>query len=269
MTIIMLLVSLASAEEPEAPVTEEATQDDIERFDEEMTIGPNEEIIVFGEMEIVRQRAELEADLRDLGYREAKTKDGRTVFRPEVAWHPTVVIHDEGFVVLKRSPIRVEPWVQGRSKLVWLSCLPPFTPMCIRIGGQIVSARKLHPKKGYVAEAIDPRVRQWRAAVVSNAMSTRLGEEIPDMIELIWTMGVMPGQEDAVPMSIPERRSALLAFWSGRACTPEGAAARELVADFLNYVVQDSAHPVTAKEQSIASAESYCGLNLVLDSPVP
>ena len=268
MTVLMLLVSLASAEEPGAAAPAEAEQEDGVIFDDEMIIGADEEIIVFGELEIVRQRAALEADLRDLGYREAKTKDGRTVFRPEVAWHPTVVVHDEGFVVLKRSPVRVEPWVEGRTKLVWLSCLPPFTPMCVRIGGQIVSARKLHPKKGYVAEAIDPRVRQWRSAVVSNAMSTRLGEEIPDMIESIWTLGVMPGQEDAAPMSIAERRATLLAFWSGRACTPEGAAARELVEDFLNYVVQDSTHPATIEEQAIASAESYCGLTLTLDSPV-
>ena len=263
MTLLMLLLALASAEEPDTA----APAEDVERFDEEMTIDANEEIIVFGELEVARQRAALEADLRDLGYSEAKTKDGRTVFRPEVAWHPTVVVYDEGFVVLKRSPVRIEPWVQGRTKLVWLSCLPPFTPMCLRIGGQIVSARKLHPKKGYVAAAIDPRIRQWRAAVVSNAMGTRLGEEIPDMIESIWTLGVMPGQEDAAPMSIPERRAALLAFWSGRACTPEGAAARTLVEDFLNYVVQDSAHPVTAEEQVTASTESYCGLTLKLDSP--
>ena len=98
MTLLMLLLALASAEEPDTA----APAEDVERFDEEMTIDANEEIIVFGELEVARQRAALEADLRDLGYSEAKTKDGRTVFRPEVAWHPTVVVYDEGFVVLKR-----------------------------------------------------------------------------------------------------------------------------------------------------------------------
>jgi hypothetical protein len=260
MILLTLLVARASAAEPGADVPDAS-------IDEEMIVAHDEEIIVFGELEIARRRAELEADLRDLGYREVKTKDGRTIFRPEVAWHPTVVIHDEGYVILKRSPVRVEPWVQGRTKLTWLSCLPPFTPMCLRIGGQIVSPRKLTPKKGYVAEAIDPRVRQWRAAIVSDAMGRRLGEDIPDMLESIWSLGVMPGQEGAEPMSVTERRAALLAFWSGRACTPEGAQARAIVEDFLSFVVQDSPHPVTAEEQARASAESYCGMTLVLDSP--
>ena len=211
------------------------------------------------------RRSELEADLRDLGYREAKTKDGRTIFRPEVNWHPTVIIHDEGFVVLKRSPVRFEPWVEGRTKLVWLSCLPPFTPMCLRLSGQLVSPRKLTPKKGTVVGAIDPKVRRWRAAVVSSAMGRRLNEDIPDMLESIWTLGVMPGEDDAAPMSYPERRASLLAFWSGRACTPEGAAAQALTVDFINYIVQDSTHPVTAEELAQANTESYCQLTLVLD----
>ncbi|MFT5679996.1 MAG: hypothetical protein ACI8RZ_000901 [Myxococcota bacterium] len=261
MILLALLVSMASAEEPD---TEDSSFED-PIINEEMIVGADEEIIVFGELEIARRRGELESDLRDLGYREAKTKNGRTTFRPEVAWHPSVIIDADGYVILRRSPIRIEPWVEGRTKFTWLSCIPPFTPMCIRIGGWIVSNRKLTPKKGYVAEAIDPRVRQWRAAIVTSAMGKRLGEDIPDMLESVWTLGTMPGQEDTAPMSIVERRAALLSFWSGRACTPEGAQARELVEDFLSYVVQDSPHPVTAEEQARASAESYCGLALTLD----
>lgn len=259
--ILLLLGALARADDPDTG----APADEVP--DEEMVVGPNEEVIVFGELEIARRRGELERDLRDLGYREAKTKDGRTIFRPEVAWHPSVIIDDDGYVILRRSPVRVEPWVQGRTKLVWLSCIPPFTPMCVRIGGWIVSEAKLTPKKGYVAAAIDPKVRSWRAAIVSEAMGRRLGEEIPDMLESVWTLGLMPGDEGGTPMPVEERRAVLLSFWSGRACTPEGAQARELVEDFLNYVVQDSPHPVTAEEQAAASAESYCGLTLTLDSP--
>ncbi|MDG1477960.1 MAG: hypothetical protein P8R54_00145 [Myxococcota bacterium] len=265
MILLALLASGASAEEPDATDDASTSPIDDTLIDEEMVVGANEEIIVFGELEIIRRRADLEADLRDLGYREAKTKDGRTTFRPEVAWHPTVIIDDDGYVLLRRTPVRIEPWVEGRTKLTWLSCIPPFTPMCVRIGGWIVSNRKLTPKKGYVAGAIDPRVRQWRAAIVSNAMGQRLGVDIPDMLESIWTLGTMPGQEDTEPMSMTERRAALLGFWSGRACTPEGAQARSLVEDFLNYVVQDSPHAATPEEQASASAESYCGLTLTLD----
>jgi hypothetical protein len=265
MILLALLVSVSAAEETDTTEDGSVAPIDDTIIDEEMVVGANEELIVFGELEIIRRRADLEADLRDLGYREAKTKDGRATFRPEVAWHPTVIIDDDGYVLLRRSPVRIEPWVEGRTKLTWLSCIPPFTPMCVRIGGWIVSNRKLTPKKGFVAGAIDPRVRQWRAAIVSNAMGQRLGVDIPDMLESVWTLGTMPGQEDTEPMNMEERRAALLGFWSGRACTPEGAQARSLVEDFLSYVVQDSQHPVTAEEQAYASAESYCGLILTLN----
>ena len=43
------------------------------------------------------------------------------------------------------------PGQQSESnKLRYLWCLPPFTPMCLRMGGQIVSMAKLDPQKARV-----------------------------------------------------------------------------------------------------------------------
>ena len=216
----------------------------------------DEEMIVFGELEAQRRRQQLDQDLRDLGYRAGKRKDGRTVYRPEVAWHPSVIIDDDGYAIIKRSPVRFEPWVQGRSNLRWISCIPPFTIMCIKLSGQLVSDAKLTPKKQVVAEGIDPALDSWRAVVVANAMAERLGVAIPDMLEATW----QDGGSGEVRLETPtERRAAILEFWVSRACTPEGAAAREVAADFLRYEVQPSAHPVTPAELAAVNARSPCG----------
>lgn len=243
--MLQLLLHAALAQEPPA--------------DEEEAAGDPDEMIVFGDLVEQERRQELTETLLDLGYRPGKRRDnGRVVYRPEVAWHPSVIIDDDGYAILKRSPVRFEPWIDLKSEpLEWVSCVPPFTVMCVRIGGWMVSNRKLNHKKEFVAEGIDPTLDAWREVLVANAMGRRLNEEIPDMLEGIWLRGEVPLGE---PLETPEqRRAAVLTFWASRACTPEGAAARQTAADFLEYVVQSSPHPVTAEEKAQAEAANLCG----------
>jgi hypothetical protein len=226
--------------------------------------GSDEEMIVFGDLEEQRRRQDLTATLLDLGYRPGRDRNsGRTVYRPEVAWHPSVIIDDDGYAIIRRSPVRFEPWVEGRSNLKWISCIPPFTVMCVRIGGRVVSERKLRHKKQFVAEGIDPALDVWREVLVANAMGRRLGEDIPDMLEAVWQHGEVPLGDPLEAYS--DRRAAILTFWASRACTPEGAAARELAADFVRYEIQASAHPVPADEQAAAESASLCGDRLGLE----
>ncbi|MBK6580261.1 MAG: hypothetical protein IPG17_29670, partial [Sandaracinaceae bacterium] len=107
------------------------------------TSAPGEEITIYGQAEIRRRRQELDKRLRTMGYRAVKQDDGKTVYRPETVHYPSVIIDEEGYAVLKRSPIRFIPPGKGDSKLRYIWCLPPFTVMCIRPGGQIISKRKL------------------------------------------------------------------------------------------------------------------------------
>lgn len=252
--MLFWLLPTVLAEDPPAPQTPQPTQEAVS----------SEEMVVFGDMEEQRQRQELEQTLLDMGYRPGHTRDnGRTVYRPEVAWHPSVIIDEDGYALIRRSPVRVEPWVDGRTNLRWISCVPPFTLMCVRIGGWIVSERKLAYKKAYVAEGIDPDLQAWRAVLVANAMGRRLNEDIPDMLETIWTHGEVPLGD---PLETPQqRREAILAFWGSRACTPEGDAARQTAADFLTFVVQPSPHPVTEAERLAVSNGNPCGVELVLE----
>lgn len=229
--------------------------------------GPTEEMIVVGAREIARRRAEIDQDLRDMGYK-AKDKGDVTVYRPASVWHPSVLVYDDGFVMLKRTPPRFDPPIAGTSNLRYLACLPPFTPMCLRLGGWMVSPTKLTPQKAKVAEAIDPEVDAWQAAIIRHANAVRLGQDVPNRLTATWEQGAP--LEDGGP-SLPDpvaRRQAILEFWATRADTAEGAAVREVTGDFIRYIIQDSPWPASPDE--IAATEARCGCAAsILAEPTP
>ena len=218
-----------------------------------------DEIVVFSELDVARKRRALEQRIRAVGYKAGVRKENRTIYRPETAWKPTVVVYDDGFVVMKRSRIRFEPWVKGRTKAVWLSCIPPFSLMCIKLGGQVVSPARLTAQKERTLNALDAPLDAWQEAIASNATDTRLHREIPAELDALWTQGIRMDHARGAPLATPEeRRAAILAFWEGRACTPEGAAAREVAALFLEYEVQPSPFPATVAEIREANASQTC-----------
>lgn len=218
-----------------------------------------EEIVVFGDIQIATARRKLDRELKALGYRSGDRKEGRTVYRPESNWKPTVVVYDDGFMVLRRSPPRFEPWVKGKTRLVWLSCIPPFTLMCIKLSGWLVSPARLEPQKERVATGVDPELRGWREAIIARNMSARINKDLPAAMDALWLEGapLEPGQP-AAPTPV-ERRAALLQLWSTRACTPEGQAVRDLVEAFVAMEVQRSDWPASDGELRAAEAAQACG----------
>jgi len=233
--------------------------------------GPSttgEEIVVYGEMEVVRRRRVLDRRLRNMGYKSGVKKDNRTVYRPEVAWKPTVVVYEDGFVVMRRSRVRFEPWVKGKTKAVWISCIPPFALMCIKLGGRLVSPARLSAQKERTLDAMDAPLDDWQAAIASHATQERLNRQIPDELDALWGQGTPMGGGRGEPIPTPEaRRQAILDFWAGRSCTPEGAAAREVAALFLEYEVQASPFPLTPDEVARAQAAQRCEDALVISFP--
>ena len=225
------------------------------------------EIIVYGDLEIARARADVIRDLKALGYKGGKRKDGYTLYRPESPWRPSVRVYDDGFIVLKRTPPRFMPPGDPNKKINYLWCVPPFTPMCLRIGGVVVSKRKLQPQKARVANALEPELRDWRAAVAAKALAERVGETLPDQLDALWGEGVSPDPSAPRVVSPTDRRAAILELWRSRTCTPEGAQVREVVALFLAFEVQASPFPVTRAEASAAQAGNLCGARLDLPFP--
>lgn len=269
---LVLLSWAALAQEPEATASPSEVSEAAEADPTELSLEVDGELVVFGDLQVAARRAELDQGLRQQGYRVGIRKDGKTVYRPEDPWKPTVVVFDDGFVRLKRSPVRFEPPGQrsDSNKLRYLWCLPPFTPMCLRVGGQLVSKRKLDPQKARVLTSTHPQVGAWREALVSRAMTTKVGTELPDRLDQLWATGRPLEGEDPPLVDPADRRAAILQHWSNRTCTPEGDAVAEVLALFLEYEVQESEAPATAAEQARANAAQRCARRLdFVDSSAP
>ncbi len=234
---------------------------------EETDPKSDEEMIVFGDLDVARKRGAVIDNLRSLGYRIRRQKNGRALLVNNVPWRPNVLLDDDGFMVLRRAPVRIDPPGNKDNKARYLWCIPPFTltAACIRTGGQLVSPRKLQRYKQDVARATAYEVRQWRSAIVTRAMDKRLGEEIPDLLADIWLRG-LPGETgDALLLDTPSRRAAILDLWSSRACNTEGGQVREIVADFVHYEIQQSEAPAPAAEIRAANQANQCGDKLPVD----
>jgi hypothetical protein len=247
---LLLWMSLAGFSHAEEPSNTEATD-----------LGAvTEELIIMSELQIARRRGEVIRNLKMMGYREGKTRNGRTVYKPDAAYHPTVILDDDAWMRIKRTPIRMDPAGAKDNRLRYLWCLPPLTitPACIQAGGQLISKRKLAHFKEDVVRTTRYEMGQWQSAVVGHAMDKRLGEDIPDMLEQIWATGLPESKSGPILNSPTERKAAILQFWSSRACLKEGAQARLVVADFIEHTIQTSENPASTDEIAKANQEQRC-----------
>ena len=215
----------------------------------ETVIEGGGEIIIYGERELAQKRGLLDSQLQDQGYTVKKRTDDRTVYRPVVYWKPSVIIYDEGYMIIRRSPFRMEPWVGGKkgNKLRYLSCIPPFTILCMR-SGWLVSNRKLEHSKTKIVEESTPSLEAWQAVVFALSTENRLQNEIPKMLDELWFDGLNIDNQDEIISTQDERRERIVQFWESRSCTPEGERARLLVEDYILYEVQRSESPFGTQE---------------------
>lgn len=214
--------------------------------DEELQI--REEAIVQEAPEVARKRAEVYAALKAQGYRKGRDLGDRTVFLPEEPWRPRVIVHDDGWVYLKRQPPRIH--APGRSfadqghPAEYLLCIIAPTS-CLSLGGWLVGERKLAWQKGEVLDATRDEVRSLNDAVARRELARRLNEDIPADLEAIWGRAELPPEA---------RRNLLYTYWDTRTEGPEGMAARDAVRAFLAGVVQQSDDPFSAAELAALNA---------------
>lgn len=207
-----------------------------------------EEAVIQEAPEVARKRAEVYAALKQQGYRKGRDLGDRTVFLPEEPWGPRVIVHDDGWVYLKRQPPRVH--APGRSfadqghPAEYLLCILAPTS-CLSLGGWLVGERKLARQKGEVLDATRDEVRNLNDAVARRELGRRLNEDIPADLDAIW------GRADLPPEA---RRRLLYTYWDTRTEGPEGMAAREAVRAFLVGEVQQSDAPFTAAELDALNA---------------
>jgi hypothetical protein len=251
--LLLILLFQVSAQEPSS---ESSTEESSSQSTKEENPKADEEIIVLGQSEVERRRNILDTQLRKTGYREGIRRGDKVLYRPEVVWRPTLVIYDSGFVDLRKTPPRFEPWVKGRKDNRWryLSCLPPFTPMCVKASGWFITKRRAQHSKTEVVETNIILIQSWQEAILSVATQQRMDEGIPNFLEEIW--------DGNSPLSKQQRKQDILEFWSSRSCTPEGDQAAQVINDFIVFEIQQSDTPVTQAEKQEAEQNSICGRSI-------
>ncbi len=225
---------------------------------------PSEEVIV-QDQAIMRARAQVVQSLRDLGYRPKRSRNGRLVLANEVAWKPVVLLDDDGWVKVKRAPVSFrKPPQKGiwKGPLGYLVCVvDPFS--CVRMGGQVVSRHKLAWAKAEVLATVDYAVDVYSDTIIQVAMQRWVQQDLPDALEALWNDGRGIYGEHTYP-DPPSRRAAMLEFWWSRADNEWGERSRQVVRDFMEFVVQPSEHPFTVDEIRHAQERAPQGVELSL-----
>ena len=240
------ILAFAHAQE-ESDSSEDSSEDtQIEEADDE--------IIVYGQREVDRRRSILDDQLESTGYRQGKRRGDKVVYRPETVWHPSVIVYDTGWVDIRRTPPRFEPWIGGHPDNKWryLSCIPPFGLMCIRASGWLISKRRAQHSKTAVVDNNIETIQYWQESVQGLATQTRMDVELPNQLDSIWHNTESPKGD---------RMTELLELWSSRTCTPEGDMAASVIGDFLVYEVYPDL-PLSAENRRFLKEHNRCNRSL-------
>jgi hypothetical protein len=264
--MLLLLYSLSLAAEPPAEAPSELPEASPEEIPfeeipfEEIPFEeiPFEEIDVYALPDVARARDELVQQLRQEGYRKSRRYDGYTVYRHNLPYHPTVVIHDDGWIQVKRENIRIHApghtFASDGAPLEYVKCI--FMPTaCISVGGLLISPRKYRGMVEEVYDATRPEVTAFNDAVARNATSRRVNYDIPAMLEGVW---------QDTGLSPEARRLQIFEFWDSRTDTPEGEQIRQAVEAFMVAVIQRSSTPYTSAELASFNARRTAPRPLIL-----
>lgn len=218
--------------------------------DEASTEEADDEIIVYGQREVDRRRTILDNQLESNGYRQGIRRGDRVVYRPETVWHPSVIVYDSGWVDIRKTPPRFEPWIGGHPDNKWryLSCIPPFGLMCIRASGWLISKRRAQHSKTAVVDNNIETIQYWQKSVQGLAIQTRMDVELPNQLDSIW---------NNTEISQDERIKKLLDLWSSRTCTPEGDMAASVIGDFLIYEIYPE-KPLSDANRHFLTEHNHC-----------
>lgn len=266
MSLLSIVLISASAWAQEATPTA-ASAPSTNKVDKEIEVVGEplpdiEEIEVFGNPLVAKARDELHVQLRTEGYTHTVRKGDTVVYRNETPWMPDVIVHDDGWVYVKRTPVRVH--APGKSfagqgaPLAYLLCLiPVVTPGCISIGGQLISPAKLGEAKGDVLAATHPEVEALADAVTAVRMQDRINDDIPVELDRIWSQ--------ALPAS--DRKAEILAFWDSRNENTEGDRVRKAIEAYINGVIQQSPDAFTPEEIAAFNAHHQSDRTLQVRYP--
>ena len=252
----MLWLAVAMAEEPPPEPAPPEAPAPVEEPAPAEGPAPSEEVVVYGELLVEQARAEVIEKLEELGYdAEVVDRGDHVVYRHADAWYGEVVLYDDGWMQVKRQPLRVEgrrmPWAKQDSPGAWAGCLI-WPWLCLRTSGATYGARKWRSRETMTVDEMQPKVQAYGDRIADLASSRKV-EGLPDRLLALWEQGT-PLSEGPVLATPAERRRALYDFWASRTDTPWGQEVKDAVEAFCRGVVQHSDAPFT--EDELASFRS-------------
>jgi hypothetical protein len=256
--IALLTLSLALAQDPPTDPVVTVNQDGVS------------EIVVYGDAMVDKARRQLIYDLQQMGYTDVVDKGDYVRLRNEDVWKGEIHLYDDGWIRMKRQPVRLKSPDLGRiaeegSALSWASCLL-YPPMCVRTGGQLLSRRKWMGVQGETLETVQGDAQNLGDRVADAAVDERINE-LPARLEALWTEGV-PLEDGAAPMpTMEQRKAAILAFWDSRTDTIWGDRVRVAVEAFVRAEVQTTPWGFTPQEVAAFNATRHCERALDLERP--
>jgi hypothetical protein len=232
----------------------------------------DEEIVVWGDR-LERARAAVQQRLEDLGYKEGRTKDGRTHWTPEARedrWKPRIWLDDDGWFTLD-TPAATYEKVGFQNNSVRLPDAE-FSPALSRNLEQVVSYgptfRTSTKGQRFAVEAKVTRqltdvVEALRLAQGDRGLSFRL-EGLPDELDRLWHEGLGPDGH-AYP-DVYSRQAALLQLWADRTRTRAGETVRRAIGNYLLGEV-DPVSPLPPELVARAEARCECVLGEAIVAP--
>jgi hypothetical protein len=248
--VVSLLLALAArgADEPDAAEPEPPPEND-----------PAYEVVVFGEVQVQQARDAVVERLEELGYDGRVVRRGdAVVYRHEAPWYGEVLLHDDGWMRVRRQPMHAEgrqmPWAKRNSPGAWAGCLI-WPWLCVRTSGATYSHRKWLGRQSATVAELAPEVETYGDRV-ADLHTMRTIDDLPDRLAALWEQG-RPLEDRAQHLGTAiARRRALFDFWASRTDTEWGDQVREAVEAFCRGVVQTSDHPFTPSELDRFEAES-------------
>lgn len=231
-----------------------------------------EEIVVYGELRVQEAHDKVVRDLEAMGFTRVKEKDGRLVMRHAQNWKGKAVFHEDGRIQFKRQapePSMPDTFFKQASPLVgWVPCIVVPTA-CVKVGGWVVSKRKLGAVQSRATDTVAPSLTDLSERHADLAIDRKL-DDLDGRLVACWEAGVpLEGDRSQFLATPEERRAHLLRFWETRTDTVWGDRMRAPVEGYLRNVVQDSQHPVTADELARINRtrEGLRELQLPVDPP--
>jgi hypothetical protein len=213
-----------------------------------------EVVVVYAEERVRQARARVERVLRDMGYGTDVVVDegDHVIMRHVEPWKGEVVLWDDGWMEVRRQPLRVEgqrmPWARTDSAVAWAGCLV-WPWLCVKLGGGTVGHRKwLGVETGAVDVAHGP-VEEWGDRIADLA-TDRTVDGLPPRLLDLWERGV-PLEGDATLQTPGERRAEIRRYYESRTDTVWGQAVRDAIRGFVYAVVQTSETPYPAEELAL------------------